>query len=72
MKAPEITKEELIERERTTWKDVVKRLDFLTEMAQAKTDRVMVKDAFNKLVTSLHKYRPIFVQRVQLEFAGTK
>jgi len=69
--ADEITPD-VIAREKALWNDVVKRLDFLTEMAIAKTDKVMVKDAGNKLVSAMTKHRSLFKQRMLLEFTGTK
>ncbi len=66
----EITPDVIIAREKTLWNDVMKRLDFLTEMAQAKTDKLMVRDAGNKLISALSKHRSVFKQRIQLEFSG--
>ena len=65
----EMTKEEFIANEKVAWVDVVKRLDFLTELVCAKTEKIIIRDAFAKLMSALKKHKPLFVQRMQIEFA---
>lgn len=67
--AIEITKAELIERERNAWKDFVRRLEFMTEIMQANSEKVLVKDASSRLIASMEKLKPILRQRAQIEFA---
>ena len=65
----EISKTELFERERSAWREVVKRLDFMTELASAKADKTIMKDAATKLAVALNKHKAPLAQRIQVEFA---
>lgn len=69
MAEKEITKTELIEREKAAWKDVVRRLDFMTELVSANTDNVLIKDASAKVMDAIVKHKPLLKQRVQIELA---
>lgn len=63
----EITKAELIEYERAAWREVMKRIDFMTELSCAKAEKVLTKDASVKLADALNKFRPLFKQRLAVE-----
>ena len=67
--AEEIGKTELFERERNAWREVSKRLDFLTELASAKADKAIMRDAAAKLTVALNKYKAPLNQRLLVEFA---
>lgn len=64
----EITKAQLADRERMAWGDLIKRMEFFTELLCAKTDKVLVRDASIKLNDALAKYKTVFKQRTLVEF----
>jgi hypothetical protein len=59
---------DVVEKERKAWADVLKRLDFFSEMACARTDKLLVQDAFRKLSATLDDYYPLYKQRMVAEF----
>lgn len=59
----------ITERERDSWADLVRRVEFAAELAGAKADRILLKDAFNKLNDAISKYKPLFRQRVAAELS---
>lgn len=64
----EITKTQLIDRERASWAELVKCMEFFGEMLSAKTDKVLVKDASTKMTSALSKYKGVLKQRLVVEF----
>jgi len=64
----EITKAQLIDRERAAWGDLIKRMEFLTELLCAKTDKILVRDASMKLDETLSKHKTLIKQRALVEF----
>ena len=64
----EITKAQLAERERNSWIDMIKRMEFLSELLYAKTDKILVRDASIKLGDTLTKYKIVLKQRILVEF----
>ena len=63
----EISKDDFVERERSAWNDVSKRMDFLLELVSAKADKTIIKDANSKMITSIAKHRLLLTQRTQIE-----
>ena len=63
----EISKYDFVERERSAWNDVSKRMDFLLELVSAKADKTIIKDANSKMITSIAKHRLLLTQRTQIE-----
>jgi hypothetical protein len=57
----------LIDKEKAAWKEVLKRLDFMTELVCAQTDKTLVRDSSNKFNEVLGKLKPLFRQRLQTE-----
>jgi hypothetical protein len=57
----------LVDKEKTAWKEVLKRLDFMVELVCAQTDKTLIKDASNKFNDVLGKLKPLFRQRLQAE-----
>lgn len=65
----EITKQQLVERERQAWKELSRNLDFLVELVSAKADQAMIKEATAKVQEAHEKYKPLFRQRNTVEFS---
>lgn len=70
--AAEITKAQLVDRERASWAELVKRMEFLSELLCAKTDKILVRDASTKLNDALSKYKTVFKQRTLVELGPSK
>ena len=64
----EITKEQFMERERSAWKEAARRIEFFAELVCAKTDKTLVKDASAKMTDAIGKFKPLFRQRMTIEF----
>lgn len=63
-----MTKNEVIEKEQATWLDVVKKINFLTELVCAKTDKGMIKTASVAMNDAISKHSQLQKQRLLLEF----
>ena len=63
------SKNDIVESERRAWADVLKRLEFFTETVCARTDKILVQDAYRKLSGALDNYRSAYKQRMASEFA---
>lgn len=61
------SKETLTDKERTAWKECLRRIDFAAEMCEAKSDKTLVKDSMTKMTDAIEKFKPIFRQRAAME-----
>ena len=70
--AEKITKSEIVEKEKSAWGDIVKRMDYMVELVCARADKGLIKDSSNAMGECVTKYMPIYRQRLLLELGDVK